>query len=146
MVGAELFGACVEKRRDLPFTALGILGGFMKKWMLGVLLGAIFASCNQTTVTEIAIYIAPQLYVKPASSQPTLRPQLSPVPGCETNCLQVSNYSDGSSQYLLYPNDILGFTFEQNFRYKLQVRLTTTSGTFSRKYELLKTLEKNPVK
>jgi Domain of unknown function (DUF4377) len=117
----------------------------MKKWILGLGVGVLLASCNQTSVTEFAVYIAPQLYVKPAASQNTLRPQLTPVPGCETNCLQVSNFSNGSSQYLLYPNDILGFTFEQNFKYKLQVRLTTTSGSFNRKYELLQQLEKTPV-
>ena len=117
----------------------------MKKWILGLGVALFLASCHQTSVTEFAIYIAPQLYVKPAASQSGLRPQLTPAPGCETNCLQVSNFSNGSSQYLLYPDDILGFTFVQNFRYKLQVRLTTTSGSFHRQYELLQQLEKTPV-
>jgi hypothetical protein len=114
----------------------------MKNWMLGLTAAALLASCNQTTVSEFAVYIAPQLYVAPASNSNNLRPQLSPPQGCSTNCLQVSSSANGSSSYLLYPNEIFGFTFEQNFRYKLQVRLTTTSNSFARKYELLEQLEK----
>jgi Domain of unknown function (DUF4377) len=115
----------------------------MKRVLASFGLALALIGCHQTTVTEFPLYVAPQLYVAPASGSSQLRPQLSPVPGCYTNCLQVSQNADVTNPTLLFPNEISGFTFEQNFKYKLQVRLTTGTN-FYRTYQLLQVLEKSP--
>jgi Domain of unknown function (DUF4377) len=102
-------------------------------------------SCNQPRVSEKLLYVAPTL--SSATSTQLVKPQLSPIPPCETNCLQVKDDLN-APWYNLRLKEIEGFTFESGFRYKLRVRLTETAtdGIYlGRSYQLLETLEKTPI-
>ena len=102
-------------------------------------------SCNQPRVSEKLLYVAPTLSTAPNAQFVT--PHLSPVPQCETGCLQVKDDPNAAS-YRLRLNEISGFTFESGFRYKLRVRFTETAtdGMYiGRSYQLLETLEKTLV-
>ena len=103
-------------------------------------------SCgNQPRVSEKLLYVAPTLSTAPNTQVVT--PQLSPVPQCQVDCLQVKDDLN-AAWYRLGVNEIGGFAFESGFRYKLRVRFTETAtdGMYiGRSYQLLETIEKTPV-
>ncbi len=105
------------------------------------------ASCSSPPrVSEKLLYVAPTLIT--TSSTQLVTPQLSPVPQCATDCLQVKD-DPNTAWYTLRLNEIGGFTFESGFQYKLRVRFTETAtdGIYiGRSYQLLETLEKTPVR
>ncbi len=117
----------------------------IQRIVLFVALLALASCSNPPRVSEKLLYVAPTLTT--TSSTQLVSPQLSPVPQCETNCLQVKD-DPNAAWYTLKFNEITGFTFESGFRYKLRVRLTetVTDGMYiGRSYQLLETLEKTPV-
>ena len=119
-------------------------GSVIQRVVVLIALLALAACSNQPRVFEKLLYVAPTLSTAPSTQLVT--PQLSPVPQCETGCLQVKDDPNAAS-YRLGLNQISGFTFESGFQYKLRVRFTQTAtdGLYiGRSYQLLETLEKTP--
>jgi hypothetical protein len=105
-----------------------------------IILGLV--ACETSSQYDMTVYTAPKLYSSNLEQFQRINENLN-LPSCPKDCLQMSENADMSNFFTTPPTGFTGFTYQENFKYKLRIRFNLINGMIL-SAELLEQIEKTP--